>query len=172
MFMVIVLTSERYKKGESYRDIIRPITSINMVKDGRTINPSRRIILSTNVAETGLTLDYLKYVIDTGYSNQLMFDPIYGNNIFIKKNITRSSAMQRRGRVGRVAAGVWYPMYTEQVFKNMEEDIMPDVIITDMTLFILTLIIKYTFVDWNGLITNNIRPTGVFNIEEIQLLKT
>ena len=170
MFMVIVLTSERYKKGESYRDIIKPITSINIVKDGRTINPRRRIILSTNVAETGLTLDYLKYVIDTGYSNQLIFDPIYGDTIFIKKHIARSNAMQRRGRVGRVAAGVWYPMYTEQVFKNMEEDLMPDVIITDMTLFTLTLIIKYTFVDWNGLITNNNRPTGVFNIEEIQLI--
>ena len=56
MFMVIILTSERYKKGESYRDIIKPITSINIVKNGRTINPRRRIILSTNVAETGITI--------------------------------------------------------------------------------------------------------------------
>ena len=169
-YMVTILTSERYKKGESYRDIIKPIVSISITKNGKIIQPNRRIIIATNVAETGLTLDYLKYVIDTGYANQLLLDPIYGDNLFVKNTITRANAMQRRGRVGRVDDGLWYPMYTEQVFKNMDEDNLPDVIITDMTMIIFSLIVKNTIPDWDGFITNNVRTTGVFNIEEIDLI--
>ena len=169
-FLVISLTSDEYKKGNGYRDIIKHISLISMVKNGVTIQPMRRIIISTNVAETGLTLDYLKYTIDTGYSNQLIFDPIYGVNVFTKRNISKSNARQRRGRVGRISTGKWYPMYTYQAFEQLEEDNTPDILTSDVTLLILKLIIKYTILDWNGVVSNNIRHTGVFNIDDIKLI--
>jgi len=77
-----------------------------------------KIIISTNVAESSLTFPHLKYVIDCGVSNQ----GNYYSNMELKTlsilPITKASADQRKGRVGRVASGTCYRLYNENFFDN------------------------------------------------------
>lgn len=77
----------------------------------------RKIIISTNIAEVGLTIEDLRYVIDSGWGNMVMFDPQSGAKVIGHTQISENSAIQRRGRVGRTGIGQWYPMYTENTFK-------------------------------------------------------
>ncbi len=80
---------------------------------------NRAIIVATNVAEASITLKRLKYVIDTGYSKVNVFDPIKGISELQIQPISRSSSVQRKGRVGRVASGDVYYLYDrDEIYKN------------------------------------------------------
>ena len=71
----------------------------------------RCVIVATNAAEASITISNLKYVIDIGYANVSEFDPRTRQEQLPPKEISESSRMQRRGRVGRVADGTVYYMY-------------------------------------------------------------
>jgi len=93
--------------------------------DYRKVDPNtytKVIIVATNVAEASITIDTLKYVIDTGFENSVVFDPLLG----IEKNgpeyITETSRIQRRGRVGRVSSGTVYYMYKEGARKEKKNN--------------------------------------------------
>lgn len=110
----------------------------------RWVKPSRRIIVATNIAETGITIDSLKYCVDTGYVFSSEFNSDYGVSLLLPKNVTKGMAMQRRGRVGRKAPGFWYPCYTKKVFGELEEDQLADILNSDISENILSIIIKET----------------------------
>ena len=97
------------------------------------VNPSRRIIIATPIAETGVTIDTLKYCIDTGFVTDVSFNPDYGITTLLIKNVTRGMATQRKGRVGRKSPGYWYPCYTEKTFKNLQEDQFAEILTDDIT---------------------------------------
>lgn len=171
-FVVIGLTGETFRIGNlEYRNIFKPLESINvMLSDKSIVTPKRRIIVSTNVAETGVTIDTLKYLIDTGYENSAIFNPIYGSFAVMPKSVTQASAMQRKGRVGRRAPGVYYPMFTEETFNKMQADKFPDLISSDISDAILGLIIKTVHPLWDGVVSDRIEATGRFNIQDIDML--
>lgn len=171
-YVVIGLTGVTFRVGDaSYQNIFKPLSSINVVLgDGRVVTPKRRIIISTNVAETGVTIDTLKYLIDTGYENSSIFNPIYGSSILMPKNVTRSSALQRKGRVGRRAPGVYYPMFTEDVFNMMQVDKFPELISSDISEVMLGVIVKSFHPTWNGVIGESIQSTDTFDIDNIDTL--
>ena len=73
---------------------------------------TRAVIIATNVAEASITLVNLRYVIDTGYSKNAIYDPATGMSRMMTLPISNSSSVQRRGRVGRVAPGKVYYMYS------------------------------------------------------------
>lgn len=80
-------------------------------------NPERRkIILSTNVAETSLTLPNIQGVIDHGTARILAFAPWSGLPTLEEKKVSQASCIQRSGRAGRVAAGVCYRLFSEADF--------------------------------------------------------
>lgn len=80
---------------------------------------TRAIIIATNVAEASITLQNLKYVIDTGYAKTVIYDALEGIPKTLTLPISRSSSTQRKGRVGRVASGVVYYMYDQdKIFYN------------------------------------------------------
>ena len=80
---------------------------------------TRAIIIATNVAEASITLERLRYVIDTGYAKVNIYDPIKEISVLQTQLISRSSSMQRRGRVGRVASGDVYYLYDkDKVYRN------------------------------------------------------
>jgi HrpA-like RNA helicase len=106
------------------------------------ITPSRRVIISTNLAETGVTIPTLKYCIDTGFQLSAEFYPDFGCQALITKNISHSSAIQRRGRVGRKAQGEFYPCYTEESFNMLAKTKVPNIVNNDITELILNLLIK------------------------------
>jgi hypothetical protein len=90
--------------------------------------PFRRVIISTVVAETGLTIDTLKYVIDCGWSRIKEIYQPFGIKSLITKPAPKSRIKQRKGRVGRLFPGVFFPMYTESVYNSLDEWQMPDMI--------------------------------------------
>jgi len=78
----------------------------------------RAIIVATNIAEASITLQNLRYVIDTGYSKNVVYDPVEGVTKVLTLPISKSSSRQRAGRVGRVAAGTVYFLYDQEKIAN------------------------------------------------------
>ncbi len=79
---------------------------------------TRAIIVATNVAEASITLQNLRYVIDTGYAKTVIYDPLEGISKILTLPISWSSSVQRRGRVGRVASGEVYYLYAKEKIVN------------------------------------------------------
>ncbi len=103
-----------------------------------------RIALSTNVAETGLTLDSLENVIDTGMVNVVAFNPQYNCTVQAVQPVSWASAMQRRGRVGRKKPGAWYPLFTKDTFSALQPGNAPEIYMQDFSGDLLQLIISLT----------------------------
>ncbi|RVW29663.1 putative pre-mRNA-splicing factor ATP-dependent RNA helicase DEAH9 [Vitis vinifera] len=85
----------------------------------------RKVVISTNIAETSLTLEGIVYVVDSGFSKQRFYNPVsfisfFGYQIlkFGCAPISKASARQRAGRAGRVRPGKCYRLYTEEYFVN------------------------------------------------------
>lgn len=78
-----------------------------------TPGPQPKIIVSTNVAETSLTIEGVRVVIDAGYARQAAHDPRRGVDTLLTEKISIASAEQRAGRAGRVAAGLAIRLWTE-----------------------------------------------------------
>lgn len=106
------------------------------------VTSSRRVIIATNLAETGVTIPTLKYCIDTGYQLSSEFYPEYGCYALISKNISHGSAVQRKGRVGRKNLGYWYPCYTETTFNALPKVHLANIIINDTTDTLLSILIR------------------------------
>ncbi len=81
----------------------------------RAILPARRrrVVLATNIAETSLTIEGVRVVVDSGLARQPRFDPASGLSRLEMVKISRASAEQRAGRAGRAAPGVCYRLWTE-----------------------------------------------------------
>ena len=75
---------------------------------------NRKIVLATSIAETSLTIEGIKVVIDTGLKKNSIFDPNTALNSLKTQSISQDEATQRAGRAGRLAAGKCYRMWTEE----------------------------------------------------------
>jgi ATP-dependent RNA helicase DHX8/PRP22 len=87
----------------------------------------RKVIFSTNVAETSLTIPGVKYVIDSGLVKDSRFDPCSGMNVLKVCWISQSSANQRAGRAGRTEPGRCYRLYSEADYQSMELNQDPEI---------------------------------------------
>jgi ATP-dependent helicase HrpB len=99
----------------------------------------RKIIVATNVAETSLTIDGVRLVIDSGLARVLRYDPYRGINTLLIEKISRAAADQRAGRAGRTAPGHCLRLWTahEQNARPAQE--IPEVKRLDLSEVILTL---------------------------------
>uniref|UniRef100_A0A383VUX4 RNA helicase n=1 Tax=Tetradesmus obliquus TaxID=3088 RepID=A0A383VUX4_TETOB len=79
---------------------------------------SRKCIVSTNIAETSLTVDGIYYVIDTGYVKMKVYNPKMGMDALQVFPESQAAANQRSGRAGRTGPGTAYRLYTESAFKH------------------------------------------------------
>ncbi len=100
---------------------------------------SRKIIVSTNVAETSLTIDGVTTVIDCGLARVARFDPHRGINTLLIEKISAASADQRAGRAGRTAPGVCVRLWTEREHGNRAPQELPEVKRLDLSEVVLTL---------------------------------
>ena len=141
--LLISITSADISGGsDGYRLIMEDVSKLTVDIDGKTVPAYRRVIVSTNVAETGLTLETLRYCIDTGLQFSNEFNHRYGINIMTTKPTTSSMSLQRKGRVGRKYPGVFFPLYTEYTFNKMIVDNTPSITSENMTFHLLTLLIN------------------------------
>ncbi|EKX73728.1 Helicase associated domain HA2 containing protein [Theileria equi strain WA] len=85
----------------------------------------RIVILSTNVAETSVTLPNIRYVVDTGKEKRKVHNPTRGVSNFVICNISKSSAQQRAGRAGRVGNGHCYRLYSNSIYETLFDDYSP-----------------------------------------------
>jgi ATP-dependent helicase HrpB len=99
----------------------------------------RKIIVSTNVAETSLTIDGVTAVIDGGLARMPRYDPHRGINTLLIEKISAASADQRAGRAGRTAAGVCVRLWTEREHAKRPARELPEVKRLDLAEVVLAL---------------------------------
>ncbi len=109
----------------------------------------RKIIVSTNVAETSLTIEGVTTVIDCGLARVARFDPHRGINTLLIEKISAASADQRAGRAGRTAPGVCVRLWTEREHGQRAPQELPEIKRLDLSEVVLTL--KASGIDdiWN-----------------------
>ncbi|MBS0457130.1 MAG: ATP-dependent RNA helicase HrpA [Proteobacteria bacterium] len=90
--------------------------------------PGRRIVLATNVAETSLTVPRIRYVIDPGVARVKRYSPRMKLDRLHVEAISQASADQRKGRCGRVAAGVCYRLYAESDYLSRPRYTDPEIL--------------------------------------------
>ncbi len=102
----------------------------------RAIQPApagqRKVVLATNIAETSLTIEGVRVVIDAGLERRNQFDPRSGMNRLETVRISQASADQRRGRAGRLAAGVCYRLWTEARQRSLAAHTPPEIVGADL----------------------------------------
>ena len=99
----------------------------------------RKIIVSTNVAETSLTIDGVRVVIDGGLARVARFDPHRGINTLLIEKISRASAQQRLGRAGRTAPGHGVRLWTEREHEQRAAQTLPEIRRLELSGALLTL---------------------------------
>jgi len=99
----------------------------------------RKVIVSTNVAETSLTIEGVRLVIDSGLAKIARFDPYRGINTLLVERISRASADQRAGRAGRTAPGRCLRLWTEREHHDRAAQELPEVKRLDLAEVVLTL---------------------------------
>ncbi len=102
-------------------------------------NGRRRIIVATNVAETSLTIDGVRVVIDSGLARFAAWDANRGINTLTIQTIARSSSDQRAGRAGRTAAGECWRLWSENDHGRRPAAEVPEVLRLDLAEVVLTL---------------------------------
>jgi ATP-dependent helicase HrpA len=97
----------------------------------------RKIIVSTNVAETSLTIPGIRYVIDSGVARIAQYSPSSGTFSLPVSEISRSSADQRKGRCGRMENGICIRLYSEEDYTGRSLYTPPEILRTNLTEVIL-----------------------------------
>ena len=99
----------------------------------------RKIVLATSIAETSLTIEGVRVVVDSGLMRVPRFSPASGMTRLETLRVSRASADQRRGRAGRVAPGVAYRLWAEHEESHLVAHGAPEVMEADLTSLALTL---------------------------------
>ena len=79
----------------------------------RPESSGRKLVLATSIAETSLTIEDIRVVVDGGKARRARFDPGSGMSRLVTERVTRAEAIQRAGRAGRVAPGIAYRLWTK-----------------------------------------------------------
>ncbi|CAF0966759.1 unnamed protein product [Rotaria sordida] len=132
------------RKDERKKLIILPLYAnlkfIDQMKVFEKTPPNtRKIIVATNIAETSLTIPNIVYVIDCGYVRLKLFNPEFGFEVLTTLPITRSSALQRAGRAGRIRSGKAYRLYPASEYDKMKEFQLPEMQRCDLAFAVLQL---------------------------------
>ncbi len=93
----------------------------------------RKVILSTNIAETSLTVEGIRIVVDSGLVRRAVFDPVTGMSRLETRRISRASADQRQGRAGRLESGVCYRLWSEEAHRSLAAYSPPEIVEADLT---------------------------------------
>ena len=115
---------------------------------------TRKIVLATNIAETSLTINGIRYVVDTGLTKQRVYHPRSGVDELVVAPIAVSQATQRAGRAGREGPGKCFRLYCEDVMQSLQPHATPELLRTNLGGVVLQLkamgvddILSFPFID-------------------------
>ncbi|MGV3526747.1 MAG: ATP-dependent helicase HrpB [Candidatus Sericytochromatia bacterium] len=116
---------------------------LSPAEQDRAIQPSplgqRKVVLATNLAETSLTIEGVRGVIDSGLARTPYFDPISGMSRLETRQISRASADQRAGRAGRLEPGYCLRLWHESDTARMAAELTPEILSADLAPLVLEL---------------------------------
>jgi ATP-dependent helicase HrpB len=130
--------------------------SLDAASQDRAIRPEpagrRKVVLATSIAETSLTIEGVRVVVDAGFSRVPRFDPSTGMTRLDTVRVSKASADQRRGRAGRTAPGVCYRLWLEHDTHQLLDRSPPEILHADLTPLALDLaaagVTQPTDLDW------------------------
>ncbi|KAG7393462.1 hypothetical protein PHYBOEH_006066 [Phytophthora boehmeriae] len=99
----------------------------------------RKVIVATNIAETSLTIDGVRYVVDCGFTKQKVYNPVQQMESLVVVPISKISAQQRAGRAGRTAPGKCYRLYNKASYDDMAQETVPEIQRTNLANIVLYL---------------------------------
>ncbi|KAL4711378.1 hypothetical protein ACJJTC_019219 [Scirpophaga incertulas] len=100
----------------------------------------RKVVVSTNIAETSLTIDGVVFVIDPGFAKQKVYNPRIRVESLLVSPISKASAQQRAGRAGRTRPGKCFRLYTEKAYTNeMQDNTYPEILRSNLGSVVLQL---------------------------------
>jgi len=112
----------------------------------------RKVIFSTNIAETSLTIEGIAYVIDSGLERQMSYDANSGLSRLETKYISKASAEQRKGRAGRTQAGSCIRLWNESKQQSLSDFQTEEICISDLSSLVLELCLwgthEYQTIPW------------------------
>jgi ATP-dependent helicase HrpB len=110
--------------------------NLSLEAQDRAVAPSppgsRKVVLATSIAETSLTIEGVRVVVDSGLMRVPRFSPRTAMTRLETLRVTRASADQRRGRAGRVAPGICYRLWSEQEEQQLVLHTCPEILETDL----------------------------------------
>jgi len=146
-------------------DVVPLYGALDKSVQDRAIEPAapgrRKVVLATSVAETSLTIEGVRVVIDGGLSRVPRFEPSSGLTRLATVRVSRSSAEQRRGRAGRTAPGVCYRLWDEEQTRGLVPHQRPEILEADLTAFALDLA-RWGARSTDGLALLDQPPAGAF----------
>jgi ATP-dependent helicase HrpA len=134
----LLLARKKYRNTE-----VLPLYARLSIKDqDRVFNPGpqRRIVLTTNVAETSLTVPRIRFVIDPGFARVKRYSPRQKLDRLHIEEISQASANQRQGRCGRIASGICYRLYSEADFQSRPRYTDPEILRASLSGVILRML--------------------------------
>ena len=138
-------TQRRLEERAETRGLsIRPLYGeLSSLEQDRALAPDpdgrRKVILSTNLAQTSLTVEGVTTVVDGGYARVARFDPGAGSNRLETQRISRAAADQRAGRAGRLGPGTAYRLWSPDQHGALPAHDTPEIVSTDLARFALEL---------------------------------
>ena len=158
--------AERLAPRESERLVVAPLYGgLDRGEQDRAVEPAppgvRKVVLASAIAETSLTIQGVRVVIDSGLSRVPRFDPPSGLTRLATVRVSRASADQRRGRAGRTEPGVCYRLWPEAETRGLMPSLPPEIAEADLTGFSLDLA-RWGRKDAEGLALLDPPPGGAF----------
>ena len=124
-------------------DIVALFGALDAREQDRAISPApagrRKVVLATSIAETSLTIEGVRVVIDCGLSRVPRYEPDVGLTRLETVRVSRAAADQRRGRAGRTEPGVCYRLWDEPQTGSLEPYTRPEILSADLSSFVLDL---------------------------------
>jgi ATP-dependent helicase HrpB len=131
------------ERVETNTDVVALFGALDAETQDRAISPApagrRKVVLATSIAETSLTIEGVRVVVDSGLARVPRYEPDVGLTRLETVRVSRAAADQRRGRAGRTEPGVAYRLWDEPQTASLEAYARPEILSADLSGFVLDL---------------------------------
>ena len=131
------------ERVDAATDVVALFGALDAETQDRAISPApagrRKVVLATSIAETSLTIEGVRIVVDSGLARVPRYEPDVGLTRLETVRVSRAAADQRRGRAGRTEPGVCYRLWDEPQTASLEAYARPEILSSDLSSFMLDL---------------------------------